>query len=178
MNGFNKVILAGNLTRDPELRYTTGGTAVCKCGIAMNRKWRDSQTQEMKEEVTFVDITAFGTLGENFGKYKRKGEPVLIEGRLHLEQWDDSQTHQKRSKLAVIAESINFLPSSSGGGDRDVSEAHEQQRRPDTEGAMRGYPSAKPKMRETAKPGQRSFGGGGGFSGSHDLPPEEDDVPF
>lgn len=175
MNGFNKVILAGNLTRDPEIRYTPGGTCIAKFGVACNRKWRD-QSGELKEEVTFVDITAFGNLARNIGDHKRKGEPVLIEGRLHTESWDDRQTQQKRSKLAVVAEGCTFLPTSHGGGDRDVSEAHEQQR-PDTAGALKGWgkgPSAKP---GSYGQGQQNFGGGG-FSGYNDLPPEEDDVPF
>src|SRR5678810_774584 len=119
MNGFNKVILAGNLTRDPELRYTPSGTAIARFGLAVNRKWKDSQTNEMKEEVTFVDIDAFGRQAETIGQYLKKGRPILIEGRLRLDTWDDKQTQQKRSKLGVVLESFSFLDSGTreGGGD-------------------------------------------------------------
>ena len=119
MNGFNKVILAGNLTRDPELRYTPGGMAIAKFGLAVNRKWKDSQSGEMKEEVTFIDIDAFGKTAETIGNFLKKGRPILIEGRLKLDQWDDKQTQQKRSRLGVVLESFNFLDSGNreGGGD-------------------------------------------------------------
>src|ERR1051326_6969901 len=90
MANFNKVILAGNLTRDPELRYTPKGTAIAKFGLAINRSWR-TETGEMKEEVTFVDIDAFGKQAETIGKYFKKGRPMLMEGRLKLDQWDDKQ---------------------------------------------------------------------------------------
>ncbi|HVK59494.1 MAG TPA: single-stranded DNA-binding protein, partial [Candidatus Kapabacteria bacterium] len=85
MNGFNKVILAGNLTRDPELRYTPSGTAIAKFGLALNRKWKDSQSGEMREEVTFVDVDAFGKQAELIGQYMKKGQPILVEGRLKMD---------------------------------------------------------------------------------------------
>jgi single-strand DNA-binding protein len=116
MASFNKVILVGNLTRDPELRYTPKGTAIAKIGLAVNRKWK-SETGEMKEEVTFVDVDTFGRTAENVGQYMRKGRPILIEGRLRLEQWDDKQSGQKRSRLSVVAETVQFLGSPSGGGE-------------------------------------------------------------
>jgi single-strand DNA-binding protein len=98
MANFNKVILMGNLTRDPELRYTPKGTAVARIGLACNRKWK-SETGEMKEEVTFVDVDAFGKTAETIGQYLKKGRPILIEGRLRYETWEDKQTKQKKSKL-------------------------------------------------------------------------------
>src|SRR3954468_11415526 len=110
MASFNKVILAGNLTRDPELRYTPKGTAVARLGLACNRKWK-SETGEMKEEVTFVDIDAFGKQAETIGQYLKKGRPILIEGRLRYETWDDKQTNQKRSRLGVVLESFQFMDS-------------------------------------------------------------------
>ncbi len=97
MASFNKVILMGNLTRDPELRYTSKGMAIAKIGMAINRKWKN-EAGEMKEEVTFVDVDAFGRQAENIGQYFKKGRPIFIEGRLKLDQWDDKQTGQKRSK--------------------------------------------------------------------------------
>jgi single-strand DNA-binding protein len=117
MASFNKVILVGNLTRDPELRYTPKGTAVAKIGLAVNRVWT-TETGEKKEEVTFVDVDAFGRTAENVAQYMRKGSPMLVEGRLKLDQWDDKQTGQKRSKMGVVAESVQFLgsPRSTEGG--------------------------------------------------------------
>jgi single-strand DNA-binding protein len=109
MANYNKVILIGNLTRDPELRYTPKGTAVTKLGLAINRTWRDANSGESKEEVTFVDVDAFGKQAETLSNYMRKGRPIMIEGRLRLETWDDKQTQQKRSKLAVVLESFQFL---------------------------------------------------------------------
>lgn len=166
MNGFNKVILAGNLTRDVELRYTTSGTPVAKGGIAVNRKWKDSQTQEQKEEVTFVDFTAWSGTAEVMGQYCKKGKPVLLEGRLQLEQWDDRQTQQKRSKLSVVVESMTFLPDGSQGGGSEYDQEPRQQsgyQRP----AQNRYPTARPGQgRPSAPPPDDG------------PPPEEDDVPF
>ena len=116
MASFNKVILMGNLTRDPELRYTPKGTAIAKVGLAVNRVWTN-EAGEKKEEVTFVDVDIFGRTAENVGQYMRKGRPMLVEGRLKLDQWDDKQTGQKKSKLGVVAETVQFLGSAPGGGE-------------------------------------------------------------
>src|SRR5436190_6487693 len=110
MASFNKVILMGNLTRDPELRYTPKGMAIAKIGIAVNRRWT-TETGEQKEEVTFVDIDAFGKQAETIGQYMRKGGAILIEGRLRLDQWDDRQTGQKRQRLGVVCENFRFVGS-------------------------------------------------------------------
>lgn len=110
MNGFNKVILAGNLTRDPELRYTPKGTAAAKIGLAVNRKWRDDSGAE-KEAVTFVNVEVWGKQAEALSQYKKKGQPLLIEGYLKLDTWDDKQTAQKRSAIVVVAEGVTFLDS-------------------------------------------------------------------
>src|SRR5712671_940324 len=114
MANFDKVILMGNLTRDPELRYTPKGLAIAKFGLAVNRVWTN-EAGEKKEEVTFVDVDVFGRTAENVGQYMRKGSPILIEGRLRLDQWDDKQTGQKRSKLGVVAETVQFLGGAPGG---------------------------------------------------------------
>src|SRR5487761_2363460 len=116
MASFNKVILVGNLTRDPELRYTPKGTAIAKIGLAVNRVWTN-EAGEKKEEVTFVDVDIFGRTAENVGQYMRKGRPILVEGRLRLDQWDDKQTGQKRSRLGVVAETVQFLGSASGAAE-------------------------------------------------------------
>jgi single-strand DNA-binding protein len=108
MASYNKVILVGNLTRDPELRYTPKGTAIAKIGLAVNRVWT-TEGGEKKEEVTFVDIEAFGRQAETIGQYLKKGRPVMVEGRLKLDQWEDKQSGQKRSKLGVVLENFQFL---------------------------------------------------------------------
>ncbi len=110
MASFNKVILMGNLTRDTELRYTSGGTAICTFGLAMNRRYTTGQG-EQREEVCFVDIEVWGRQAETADQYLRKGAPALIEGRLRLDQWEDRESGQKRSKLLVRAEQVQFLGS-------------------------------------------------------------------
>jgi single-strand DNA-binding protein len=110
MANFNKVILAGNLTRDPEMRYTPKGTAVAKFGLAINRTWKN-ETGETQNEVTFVDVDAFGRQAEVICQYMKKGRPFLMEGRLKLDQWEDKNTHQKQSKLRVVLESFSFIDS-------------------------------------------------------------------
>lgn len=114
MSSFNKVILLGNLTRDPELRYTPKGSAIAKIGMAVNRKWR-SETGEEKEEVAFVDVDFFGKQAENIGQYMRKGSQMLVEGRLKLDQWDDKASGQKRSRLTVVGETCQFIGSRQQG---------------------------------------------------------------
>jgi single-strand DNA-binding protein len=109
MASFNKVILMGNLTRDVELKYTPSGFAVARLGLAVNRKWRDSKTNALMEEVVYVEIQALGTQAETAAKYLAKGSSVHIEGRLKLDQWDDKQTGQKRSKLYVVGERFQFV---------------------------------------------------------------------
>jgi single-strand DNA-binding protein len=109
MASFNRVILMGNLTRDPQVRYTPGGTAVTDIGLAVNRTWFDKTTQQKREDVTFVDVTLWGRQAEVAGEYLSKGRGVLIEGRLQLDQWDDKETGQKRSKLKVVCENMTMV---------------------------------------------------------------------
>lgn len=106
MGNFNKVILMGNLTKDPELRYTSGGTAICNLGLAINRKY--TQNNEQKEEVCFVTISVWGKQAENCTEYLNKGSSVLVEGRLRQNNWE-TEDGQKRSRLEVVAESVQFL---------------------------------------------------------------------
>lgn len=155
MANFNKVILAGNLTRDPELRYTPKGMAIAKIGLAINRKWTN-EAGETKEDVTFVDVDAFGKQAELIGQYMRKGRPLLVEGRLKLDQWDDKQTGQKKSRLGVTLESFQFLDSGNREG-----------------GGAGGAPSA-PSAPRPARPAAPAAP-----SSDSDVPPHEgDDVPF
>jgi single-strand DNA-binding protein len=104
MANYNKVILMGNLTRDPELRYTNSQMAVCQIGLAVNRRYKDSTSGEWKEAPTFVDVTIFGARGEAFSRYHSKGKPAFVEGSLRMDTWDDKNTGQKRSKLYVVAD--------------------------------------------------------------------------
>lgn len=105
---FNKVILLGNLTRDPEVRYTPKGSAVAELGLAVNRVY-STDGGEKRVEVTFVDVTLWGRTAEVAGEYLKKGRPVFIEGRLQLDTWDDKQSGQKRSKLKVVGESLQLI---------------------------------------------------------------------
>ena len=109
MANLNKVLLLGNLTRDPELRHTPKGTAVAELGIALKRRTQDGNGG-WKDETTYVDVTTWGSSAENAHKYLSKGRAIMIEGRLHLDTWEDKETGQKRNKLKVVAENIQFLP--------------------------------------------------------------------
>jgi single-strand DNA-binding protein len=157
MASFNKVILAGNLTRDPELRYTPKGTAVARIGLAVNRTY-STETGEKKEEVTFVDVDAWGRQAEVISQYLKKGRPILMEGRLRLDQWEDKNTHQKQSKLKVVLESFSFLDSRGGDGGGSASSA------PARPTAATQAPAAAPSAAEPGEP--------------EGAPVEEDDVPF
>jgi len=155
MASYNRVILAGNLTRDPELRYTPKGTAVAKIGMAMNRVWKN-EAGESKEEVTFVDVEAWGRQAEVIAQYMKKGRPFLVEGRLKLDQWEDKTTHQKVSKLKVVLESFSFVDSKGGDGGG-------------------GAPSEAPRSRPASAPAGAAAAAPAEPDGP---PPEEDDVPF
>lgn len=113
MANFNKVIIAGNLTRDPELRYTPKGTAVARITLAVNRNYTGEDGQK-KEEVSFVDVDVWGRQAEVIGQYMKKGRPLLVEGRLKQDTWEDKNTKQKQSKLKVVLESFSFIDSNRG----------------------------------------------------------------
>jgi single-strand DNA-binding protein len=122
MANFNKVMLMGNLTRDPEVRYTPKGTAVAEIGLAVNRIY-SGENNEKREETTFVDVTLWGRTAEVAGEYLKKGRPVFIEGRLQLDSWEDKQSGQKRSKLRVVAEGMQLIGSRGGSGSSEGDEA-------------------------------------------------------
>src|SRR2546428_6480125 len=150
MASFNKVILLGNLTRDPEVRYTPKGSAVCDLGIAVNRVYT-TDSGERREEVTYVDVVLWARLAEIAGEYLKKGRPVFIEGRLQMDSWDDKQTGQKRTRLRVVGETMQLLgsrPSGSGGGSAGAEVADE-----DRQSGTSGKPSPPPvKASATAEP--------------------------
>jgi single-strand DNA-binding protein len=115
MANLNKVLLLGNVTRDPEVRYTPKGSAVCDLGIAVNRAYT-TDSGEKREEVTFVDVTLWGRTAEVASEYLKKGRPVFIEGRLQMDSWDDKQTGQKRTRLRVVADNMQLLGGRPPGG--------------------------------------------------------------
>ncbi len=157
MPNLNKVMLMGNLTRDPEIKYTPKGTAIAAFGIAVNRVFTPSDGGERREEVTFIDLEAWGRTAEVIGEYFKKGRPIFIEGRLKLDQWDDKQTGKKMSKLRVVVESFEFLGSREGGGGEGGAPSGERSSAP----PQRRAPAAAP--RPPADP---------------DLDVQADDVPF
>ena len=108
MASFNKVILIGNLTRDVELKYLPKGTAVCNLSLAVNRRWK-TEAGEEKEDVYFAECKAFGKQAETISQYVRKGHPLLVEGRLTREEWDDKKTGDKRSTTRIMIETFQFL---------------------------------------------------------------------
>jgi single-strand DNA-binding protein len=152
MANFNKVILAGNLTRDPELRYTPKGTAVARITLAVNRVYTSGEGGEKKEEVSFVDVDIWGRQAEVIAQYMKKGRPLLVEGRLKQDTWEDKNTKQKQSKLKVVLESFSFIDSNRGDGGGAVE-------------APRPRPAA------GAAPAPAPEGGDA-------EPPPDDDVPF
>ena len=160
MRGFNKVIIAGNLTADPELKYTPKGTAIARLRLAVNRSYK-TDTGESREEVTFVDVDAWGQQGETISQFLRKGRPILVEGRLKMDTWDDKATGQKRSKLGVVLESFTFIDSRG------------------QEGAGSGGAPTAPPPRTRQPAGAPPSASTSSASDSDGAPPvEEDDVPF
>ena len=114
MASYNRVILMGNLTRDPEVRFTNSGMAVCNVSLAVNRRVKEQNSESWREEVTFVDVTIFGKRGEAFAKFHTKGKPAFVEGELRLDTWEDKNGGGKRSKLYVVGNNWEFV-----GGGRD-----------------------------------------------------------
>lgn len=166
MAAFNKVLLMGNLTRDPEVRYTPKGTAIANIGLAVNRVWT-SESGEKKEEVTFVDIEVWGRQAETMGQYLSKGRPLFIEGRLKLDSWDDKETGQKRSKLKVVCETFQFL-----GAPKGSAEFSDQ---PPGE----GKPGEAGKPQRGTPRGERSPAPAPAREGEEPPPPAGDDnIPF
>jgi single-strand DNA-binding protein len=149
----NKVFLIGNLTRDPELRVTPKGTAICQFGIAVNRQFKD-ESGATRDETTFVDIEAWGKQGELVSKYLTKGSPAMVEGRLKFDQWEDKTSGQKRSKLKVVLDNVQFLSTRGGGG----SHAPGAGAPPDD-----GDPASPPPARPAAPPAKENL---------------DEDVPF
>jgi single-strand DNA-binding protein len=172
MANLNKVMLIGNLTRDPEIKYTPKGTAIADIGLAVNRNYT-TESGEKREEVTFIDVTLWGRVAEIVGEYCKKGRPLFVEGRLQLDTWDDKQTGQKRSKLKVVGDQIQLLGSREGGGAPGGPSGgggggggeYGEGRPPSS------APSARPPARQPAPPPPRP-------PVDPDLDAPEDDIPF
>jgi single-strand DNA-binding protein len=164
MANLNKVMIIGNVTRDPEIKYTPKGSAVTDLGIAVNRVYTP-EGGEKREETTYVDVTLWGRQAEIAGEYCKKGRSIYIEGRLQLDTWEDKTSGQKRSKLRVVGENFQLLGPRPGGGGSSSGGDEEYSDRP----ARREQP-------------QSQGGGGGGFSRGGNTaaqpPIEEDDIPF
>ncbi len=158
MASYNRIILMGNLTRDPELTYTPSGMAVCKFGMATNHRRKDAQGN-VKEEVCFVDCTLFGKGGEIFKQYMAKGKSALVEGRLDYQTWQ-AQDGTKRSKHAVIVDNFQFL---GGRGEGGAGGGYNQDADASSHAPANAFPAAS---------------GGGGQRGGYDEPPQDDAIPF
>jgi len=157
MPALNKVLLMGNLTRDPELRVTPKGTPICQFALAINRQFK-MESGESREEVIYVDIEAWGKQGETIAKYCTKGRPLYVEGRLRLDQWEDKNTKEKRSRMKVVLEQFQFLGDGRGGGG----------------GSPAGEPAGAASP-ERYSPPPRQSGPGNKPAASENL---EEDVPF
>ena len=140
MANLNKVMLIGNLTRDPELRHTPKGTAVSEISLAIKRIWNNEQGQK-QEEVTYVDVTLWGRQAEVAQQYLTKGSPAYIEGRLQLDSWDDKETGKKRSKLKIVGEVLQLLGSKGGGG-ASSERPQQQSSAPQRSGSPQGASAA------------------------------------
>jgi single-strand DNA-binding protein len=173
MASVNKVMLIGNLTRDPEVRYTPKGSAVADIGLAINRYFT-LENGEKREETTFVDVVLWGRQAELAQQYLSKGRPVFIEGRLQLDSWEDKTSGQKRSKLRVVGENMQFLGSpkdNPGGGGGGGDQQQQQQPQQQQQQQQQSSPPPAPQSNE---------GGGSGSDGAQfdTNVEEEDDIPF
>ena len=175
MASFNKVILMGNLTRDPQMKYLPSQTAVVEFGVACNRRFK-TQSGEDKEEVTFVDCTSFGKQAEVINQYFQKGKPIFIEGRLKYDSWEDKQGGGKRSKITVVIENFQFVGGREGQGgggggyDDHAGGGGEYDQRPQRS-APRPAPARAPAPRAAPAPQQEP-------PFSEDQQFKDDDIPF
>jgi single-strand DNA-binding protein len=178
MASYNKVMLMGNLTRDPEVRYTPKGSAVADLAIAVNRVYT-ADNGEKREEVTYVDVVLWARLAELAGQYLSKGRPVFIEGRLQMDSWEDKQTGQKRSRLRVVGEVMQFLDGKRDGGGEEHSAASggggssSSQRPPMRSGGGNGGGQSRPPAARQSQPATDEFHEGPITDGLDD-----DDIPF
>jgi single-strand DNA-binding protein len=160
MANVNKVILIGNVTRDPEVKFTSKGSAVTDIGLAINRNYT-LDNGEKREETTFVDVELWGRLAEIAGEYAKKGRPVYIEGRLRMDTWEDKASGQKRSRMKVVGENLQLLGGRTGGTGPSSGGEHE---------SYESAPTAAPRRSASPAP-QRQVA-----PPPSDMP--DDDIPF
>lgn len=178
MASLNKVMLIGNLTRDPELRYTPKGSAVCDLALAVNRRYT-TEAGERQEETTYLDVVVWGRQAELAQQYLSKGRAVFIEGRLQMDTWEDKQTGQRRNKIKIVAENMQFLDSRGAGNERGGPDDHgggappPQSRPPQRAGGGGGYQQQRPPQRQQSNAPEEDYGEGPITDGL-----DEDDIPF
>jgi single-strand DNA-binding protein len=165
MANLNKVMIIGNVTRDPEIKYTPQGRAVTDIGIAVNRVFTP-EGGERREETTYIDVTLWGRTAETAAEYCKKGRSVYVEGRLQLDTWEDKTSGQKRSKLRVVAENYQLLDRRPGGASGGQGGGDEE------------YSERPPQRREPTGGGSGAGGFQSGRSAAPQAPIEEDDIPF
>jgi single-strand DNA-binding protein len=171
MASYNRVLLIGNLTRDPELRYLPSNLAVCSFGLAVNDRWKDKNTGEWQERANFIDCECFGRGGEIINQYMTKGRPLFVEGKLRLDQWDDKQSGQKRSKLKVVVENFQFLGGRDEQGGPGPGSGGAQGGR-SQQGGGRGRPQNQPPAYDDDGPPPSAY------DGPQHEPVSEGDIPF
>ena len=163
----NRVILTGNLTRDPELRSTNSGFNICSLRLAVNNRRKDGQTGQWVDEPNYFDITVFGAQGENCAKYLSRGRPVAIDGKLRWREWE-SQNGEKRQAVEVVADSVQFLQGGDGGGGGGGNYGG---------GAGQSFAPQQSDVRSDVSDFQPQPSGVGAANG-HTSPPQDDDIPF
>ena len=195
MSSFNRIIMVGNLTRDPEYKQLASGQAVCRLGLASNRQFKNKQSGDMIQEVCYIDIDVWGPQAESCRQYLQKGRPILVEGRLKLDSWDDA-TGQKRSKHSIVADRVVFLGSNAQA---EVSDQNEQRLDPNNPmekelmsqiEQIKNRTASKSKATESGQfdaartPAKKkstiadSMPSTGGEIEFNDEPPFQDDLPF
>ncbi|MCB1064210.1 MAG: single-stranded DNA-binding protein [Verrucomicrobiae bacterium] len=172
MASLNKVMLIGNLTRDPEVRYTPKGTAVTDIGLAVNRNYT-TDNGEKREETTFVDVTLWGRQAEIAGQYMKKGRPIYIEGRLQMDTWQDKQTGQNRTRLKIVGDAFQFLGGKDDGGGSGGGGGHQQ-----SYGGQDGGDRQQQPQYDSRPAPSESGGGAPSHGGGADFSEEDDDIPF
>ena len=184
MAAFNRVILVGNLTRDPEYRNLASGQAVCRLGLATNRQFKNKQTGSLVQEVCYIDVDVWGAQAESCRQYLQKGRPVLVEGRLKLDSWDD-QMGQKRSKHSIVAERVVFLSTNAaaeasfGASATDESEAVQLNPNNSVErDLLAQLEKAQTRVKTTKAVKKEEAPAATGEIDFQDEPPFEDNLPF
>jgi single-strand DNA-binding protein len=172
MASYNRIIIMGNLTRDPEYKQLTSGQSVCRLGLASNRQFKNRQTGQAVQEVCFIDVDVWGAQAESCHQFLQKGRSVLVEGRLKLDTWEDNG--QKRSKHSIVADAVKFL----GGQNEDESKTTEDNYDEEPKKAAPAVKAAKPAAPKVASQKQTTVANPSGEIAFKDQQPFDDDLPF